>query len=148
MAILQTRTPFLFLVCKLLTTGCKKLKFCYMYILYFQMLVKNFINYVTLILKYCDFSDFWLFCILVCKIHQSPKWKLEPIKFWLLFSYISQKYMTTPLTKKIDQIYQLPILFWKIHLCTSCYTLKCNQYCRVHYKYPTLNHETYSQCLK
>ena len=58
-------------------------------------------------MKYCDFSDFRLFCILVCKIHQSPEKKLEPIKFWLLFSYVAQKCITTALTKKIERIYKL-----------------------------------------
>ena len=32
---------------------------------------------------------------------------MEPIKFWLLFSYISQKCITTALTKKIERIYRL-----------------------------------------
>ena len=58
-------------------------------------------------MKYRDFSDFRLFCILVCKIHQSPEKKLEPIKFWLLFSYVAQKCITTALTKKIERIYKL-----------------------------------------
>ena len=59
MAILQTRILFSFLVCKLLTTGRKNLKFCKMCILYLQMLVQNFIKlcYVDLeILRFFWFS--------------------------------------------------------------------------------------------
>ena len=39
--------------------------------------------------------------------YTSPKKKLEPVKFWLLFSYISQKCIITALTKKIEWIYKL-----------------------------------------